>query len=158
MPALEATLDIYEWWKDRYEGKLVGGQKRSPDWREVRKNHIKEFPNCYCCGGTENLQVHHIIPFSIASELELESHNLLTLCSSKKYGVHCHLLIGHCGNYREWNPFAPLEGKLWNLRLQHRDDFSNALVNAIDALDKLDFESSALYKKIKQYEHYRLCW
>jgi len=55
------------------------------------------------CGGTKAVEVHHLIPFSIAPDLELDPHNLITLCERKKYGINCHLLVGHLGNYRRFN-------------------------------------------------------
>ena len=158
MRVLEATLDMYEWWRDKKEGKILPEHVRSPHWRDVRKNHLTYYSECACCGGTDNLEVHHIVPFSIAPTLELDPENLLTLCSSKKYGVHCHLLIGHCGWYRDWNPFSVLEAKLWNIRLTKRDQLDDALLRTLNHLESIDFESSALYQKIREYEHHRLCW
>jgi len=47
------------------------------------------------------LQVHHVVPFSIAAGLELDPTNLLTLCMGE---FDCHLKLGHGGSFRYYNP------------------------------------------------------
>ncbi len=91
---------------DRLLGK-TNGPRRSSQWPRVRSEYLEKHPRCAACGGTESLEVHHIIPFHIAPDLELEHSNLMTLCRRKKYGIHCHLFIGHKGNYRKVNTLAP---------------------------------------------------
>jgi len=61
--------------------------------------------------------VHHVVPFHLAPDLELEPGNLLTLCESKKYGINCHQLIGHLGNYRRWNPSVREDATVWRMKL-----------------------------------------
>lgn len=80
---------------------------RSPHWRVVRHQHLASQPACAACGGTTNLEVHHIQPFHLRPDLELQFDNLITLCESKKGGLNCHLALGHMGNYRTGvNPFV----------------------------------------------------
>ena len=76
--------------------------KRSPQWQKVRKEHLKLHWWCRYCGSTSNLEVHHIQPFHLNPELELEENNLITLCE----GVfrQCHLKQGHLGNWKSFNP------------------------------------------------------
>lgn len=57
---------------------------------------------CQMCGGTEKLQVHHIHPFHLHPELELEQQNLITLC--EKRGHDCHFVMGHFHDWRLFNP------------------------------------------------------
>lgn len=78
-------------------------QNRSPLWAKCRKKHLKTNKTCAVCGGQDILRVHHIIPFHIAPDLELEPSNLITLCERKKYGVSCHLWFGHLGNWKNYN-------------------------------------------------------
>ena len=87
---------------DKILGK-TDGRKRSPKWREVRGEFLKENPSCAACGGTKKLEVHHVVPFHIDPSRELDTTNLMTLCRRKKYGIHCHLNLGHKGNYRDFN-------------------------------------------------------
>lgn len=76
-------------------------KKRSPKWRKVRKQHIKNNPECFACGSKRKLEVHHIKDFSSNPELELDPNNLVTLCSA---GCECHLTFGHLGSFRSINP------------------------------------------------------
>jgi len=68
----------------------AGGQPRSSKWPSVRAAHLKAHPACEACGGRDSLEVHHIQPFHIRPELELDQTNLITLC-----GADCHLVFGH---------------------------------------------------------------
>ena len=87
--------------KEAVKGKPLA--VRSPKWETVRKSHLKAFPVCAACGCNEHLQVHHIVPFHVNKDLELEPTNLITLCEGK--GEHqCHLNIGHLGNFKNYNP------------------------------------------------------
>lgn len=89
--------------KDVADGKTTIGHKRSSKWPGVRHNHLKLNPTCALCGGTEKLEVHHIEPFHLHPELELDPGNLITLCEGNSK-VTCHLWLGHLGNYKKINP------------------------------------------------------
>lgn len=89
--------------KDLVQGKTTVSKRRSPKWPGVRQAHLEKNPKCIACGGTAHLQVHHVVPFHIAPERELDPTNLATLCESKKYGVNCHLFAGHKGTYKSVN-------------------------------------------------------
>jgi 5-methylcytosine-specific restriction protein A len=89
--------------KDRVQGKAPKGKKRSIHWPDVRALHLKENPTCESCGGDSKIEVHHVVPFHLDPDLELDPKNLITLCERKKYGINCHLAIGHHGNYKRVN-------------------------------------------------------
>lgn len=55
------------------------------------------------CGGEEKLEVHHIRPFHLHPDLELDPDNLITLCEAGHDGSNCHLLFGHLGNFKSFN-------------------------------------------------------
>lgn len=74
---------------------------RSSKWESVRKNHLINQPSCRACDGKENLQVHHIKPFHLFPELELNPSNLITLCEHPD--KECHLILGHKGNFKNYN-------------------------------------------------------
>lgn len=78
------------------------GAKRSPHWRTIRNAHLVLEPVCRACGGTKKLQVHHMRPFHLHPELELQQENLITLC--EKPGHDCHFVFGHFHNWSLWNP------------------------------------------------------
>lgn len=85
--------------RDRLAGKVPRGKKRSGGWPTVRKRHLAKHPACEVCGGKKKLEVHHIRPFHVHPELELDPKNLITLCETGKHGVSCHLWFGHLGNF-----------------------------------------------------------
>ena len=97
---------ILTWARDKYAGRpttAATGAGRSPHWSTVRDKHLKTEPRCAYCGGVKNLEVHHIAPFHLHPEEELDDANLITLCESP--GVNCHLERGHLGNWKRCNPY-----------------------------------------------------
>lgn len=78
--------------------------KRSGHWQKVRAEHLAKHPACEVCGHDgEKVNVHHIRPFHLHPDLELDPKNLITLCEDEGF-VNCHLFIGHLGNFKGWNP------------------------------------------------------
>ena len=82
--------------------------KRSPHWETVRKQHLKNNPGCAACGSTKNVQVHHIKPFHLFPELELEPTNFISLCEvdivdADKTNDNHHLHLGHGGDFHKNN-------------------------------------------------------
>jgi hypothetical protein len=106
--------------KDLNEGKHPAGHKRSSGWGKARKEHLKNNPECALCGGTKKLNVHHIKPFHVHPELELEPSNLITLCEDKGDGVYCHLFFGHLGNYKSINVTLVEDIAVWREKLKNR--------------------------------------
>ena len=100
-----------------YEGKA-----RDPRWRSLRNEFIAANPYCCACGSfdTDFLIVHHIKPYHLFPDLELERSNLITLCERKK--LNCHLWFGHLGNYKLWyNP----EVIVWCSKFQEMLEYRN---------------------------------
>ena len=89
-----------------------GCVRRSGKWAAVRRRHLTRQPACQWCGGTQDVEVHHIMPFHLHRELELEPRNLVTLCEHGD--LDCHLRHGHLGNWRSFNPFI-----LHDIRTHH---------------------------------------
>ncbi|GHO54524.1 HNH endonuclease [Ktedonobacter robiniae] len=78
------------------------GKARSPEWPRVAHEHLSHEPACVVCGHRgKGLQVHHIKPFHLYPELELDPNNLITLCEIK--GRTHHLLIGHLDDWESYN-------------------------------------------------------
>ena len=71
---------------------------RSPEWPNIRKQHLAKQPYCQACGSKNNLEVHHIEPFHVNPSRELDPNNLITLC-----GKNCHFIFGHLMDYSSWN-------------------------------------------------------
>jgi hypothetical protein len=91
--AVERFLPL--WLRPRH---ILDLRARAGAWRRVRAEHLAKHPVCEVCGRTTNLNVHHIYPVSIAPELELVEHNLITLCETS-----CHFMFGHFFNYHCYN-------------------------------------------------------
>lgn len=78
------------------------GKDRSPEWPRVAQEHLSHQPACVVCGHRgQGLQVHHIKPFHLYPQLELDPHNLITLCEIR--GRTHHLLIGHLDDWESYN-------------------------------------------------------
>lgn len=86
---------------------------RSPLWPEARRAHLAKQPSCQACGVTDHLQVHHIRPFHLHPELELDQSNLITLCERK--GHDCHFVFGHFHNWSLWNPTVTADVAAYHL-------------------------------------------
>jgi 5-methylcytosine-specific restriction protein A len=82
--------------------KKVGAHVRSSGWAKVEHEFLKVHGECAACGGSEALQVHHVKPFHLHPELELDPENLITLCMSGD--LDCHLHLGHGGYFKCYNP------------------------------------------------------
>ena len=115
---IRALRTLWEDANDRLTGKAPKGAKRSSQWGKVRDAFLKKNPSCACCGGTKTLRVHHIVPFHEQPSLELVETNLITLCEAKKYGINCHLLLGHLGNWRRWNATVVFSAGWWGLKIK----------------------------------------
>lgn len=71
------------------------------DWRTKKSHPFTDGIDrsvCRCCGGAQDLNVHHIKPFHIDAALELDPNNLVTLCREH------HFHIGHHDNWKNANP------------------------------------------------------
>ena len=100
---------------DLFRGKIeLGGRVRSPDWRRVRREHIKRYPVCALTGSKRKLEVHHIEDFSTRPDLELFPANLITL----KRDIH--LVFGHLGSFRSINPNVREDVSLWKNKFENR--------------------------------------
>lgn len=92
-------------------------ESRSPEWREVRAAYIALHPVCEACGTKDDLNVHHVIPFSTDAGKELDPQNLITLCAGRR---HCHLRIGHSFNFQCYNPHVREDAALMRKRMKER--------------------------------------
>ena len=91
-----------------------GAPRRSSKWPKVEKDHLVLHPSCALCESKKDLNVHHIKPYHLFPELELEHTNLVTLC--RKH----HLLFGHFENWKSYNENVPTDAGDWNKRIKAR--------------------------------------
>lgn len=105
---------------DAAQGKHPVGTSRSGQWPTVRKKHLTEHPRCEVCGGTTKLEVHHVRPFHLHPDLELDQGNLITLCEANHGGANCHLLFGHLGNFKSFNVDVHEDAAHWAEKIASR--------------------------------------
>lgn len=102
-----------------FQRKAPSGAARSPKWGQVRAAYLRDHPTCELCGGTAKLECHHIKPFHLHPELELDPQNLITLCESGAGGLNCHLAYGHLGNFQKYfNPSVRVDAARWLAKLR----------------------------------------
>ena len=106
---------------------------RSPQWHKVEKAHLAKEPACQWCGATVKVQVHHIAPFHLASALELDPKNLITLCEEGGY-LNCHLFHGHNGDWKSFNEQVREQCEA------HRQDPERQILEAIRKQDPKLYE------------------
>ncbi len=94
-------------------GNRLGGKRRHKDWRKVRGEFLKKQNVCQVCLKKAK-QVHHIIPFHINIELELERDNLMTFCR-----VH-HFWFGHLGSWHSWNENIVEDARIMREKILNR--------------------------------------
>lgn len=111
----------------RYRGPRRTKVQRPAAWKELARKHLIQHPTCACCGSESALQVHHIRPRWLYPELELAPHNLITLCESYRYGLNCHLVIGHLGNWSRTNPHVVDDAAEWRRRFAMQPTVNNLI-------------------------------
>lgn len=100
---MASIKQLIHWSDDVLAGKPA--KMRSSQWSKVRDAAIKESPECQVCGNStkKQLVVHHKKPFHLYPELELEPSNLAVVCEDGPGHLNCHLVVGHTGNFRQYN-------------------------------------------------------
>lgn len=92
------------------------GKKRSSGWAKVRAAFLKTHKLCAVCRKSKKLEAHHIVPFHIYPKGELDPGNLIALCEADPH-FNCHLLFGHLGNFKGWNPHVRHDAISWREKL-----------------------------------------
>lgn len=109
--------------KEWFQQEIVGpirevdknhGNKRSSKWNTVRAIYLKMEPECVVCGTKKGLHVHHIQPFHLRPDLELDLDNLITLC--RKH----HFTFGHLGWWSSWNVAVQEDALHWGFKYECR--------------------------------------
>jgi len=99
--------------------RIILGVPRDPKWDSVRNKWINENKRCVICGRTTKLNVHHIKPYHLYPELELDTTNFMTLCENT--GMNCHYVFGHLGDWAAYNPNVREEdAPLFNKKIEER--------------------------------------
>ncbi len=94
----------------------IYGAARSGKWPALRKKYLALHPTCAACGCKEQVEPHHIRPFHLHPDRELDAENLNSLC--EKHG--CHLAFGHNYDWHAFNPHVPLDCRIQAMRTKQR--------------------------------------
>jgi len=87
---------------------------RSQEWPKIRRAYLRNFDACAVCNTTKRLSAHHLLPFQLYPESELDMKNLITLCPAH------HLFIGHLGRWASFNINAVEDAAIWKERFRSR--------------------------------------
>lgn len=107
-------MSLWTWLKSWFVEPCYGGVPRSSRWPAVRAAFLRRHPRCEVCGTRDGLEVHHVRPYHLFPELELEESNLMTLCRGH------HLLFGHLMNWRAWNPVVRTDCEWMRRKIEGR--------------------------------------
>lgn len=98
-------MNIIQHLADAGRGKHPLRQKRSPHWGKFKKAYFKKYGKaCEVCGRKSFVQLHHVIPFHVRPDLELMEWNVVGLCEPPHKVRKCHLIYGHLGDWRWFDP------------------------------------------------------
>lgn len=90
--------------------------KRSSKWPATRAAMLKIQPTCEACGGKQDLEVHHCVPFHHDASQELLASNLIVLCEAPSR--NCHYCFGHAYSWRGWVPTVREDAATFLIKVQ----------------------------------------
>lgn len=93
---------------------LLSTYKRSDQWPKLRRHYLRNFDTCAVCGARKKLIAHHVAPYHIHPELELDMGNLITLCNAH------HILFGHLNDFSSHNENVRQDSAWWRDRIRKR--------------------------------------
>lgn len=111
---------------------------RSSKWPAVRRAHLETQPECQACGSKTGLEVHHIKPYHLFPELELDPTNLITLCECPSH--NCHLIFGHVLRWDLANPFVCHDARKYRQRFNQVR--TESMISKTAATEKGEDQSS----------------
>lgn len=116
-------MNLFNWFEPTF-----GGVPRSGKWPTVRKTYLTAYPMCLVCRTRGSLlktnEVHHIKPYHLHPELELDPTNFITFCRPH------HLLVGHLMDWSSVNENVVEDAVSWAMKIAHRPNI--AVDNEVD--------------------------
>ena len=94
----------------------IDAAARSGKWPAFRRKYLAMHPTCAACGCTDQVEPHHIHPFHLHPDKELDAENLISLC--EKHG--CHLAFGHNYDWHAFNPHVAEDCRIQAMRTKQR--------------------------------------
>ena len=99
---------------------------RSGRWRALRNEMVREHPRCFVCGAPTTV-IHHLRPFGVDHDGELNRMNLIWYCD------RCHLFVGHLCCFRAWNTNCRNDSVEMKWKIVNRSDIAPT-TNRIEAV------------------------
>jgi len=106
--------NLYQNFLDAYQGKAKVGQKRSSKWPTVRDKFLKRNPKCAVCNTKKEIEAHHVYPFHLFPQFELDQSNLISLCRDH------HFWVGHLGSWKSYNAICREDAETWRNKIKNR--------------------------------------
>ena len=108
---------MIEWLLNLFQDRTFGAQ-RDAQWKNVRTEHLKKFPECAVCGKVGKIianNVHHCIPVHIDKSRELDiENNLITLCREDHY------TFGHLKSWFSYEKDIKKISQEWREKIRNR--------------------------------------
>lgn len=118
--SIESDVKQFSYTRSVVPRKPSLGFRRSPEWKRLREEFIKENGGrCAVCDLKTNLEVHHIIPVRVDRSKELDKNNLIILCENKS--IYCHFVFGHLMNWMSYNPTVISDAENFNIKIKRRE-------------------------------------
>ena len=99
---------------------------RSPKWKAIRAEHLKNHPSCEACGAKKGVVPHHVVPVHVDPSRELDASNLVSLCESATF--NCHLFFGHLKRWDRHNINVVEDARSWRARIDEADAKDSGLL------------------------------
>jgi hypothetical protein len=92
---------------------------------------VAAHPTCAACG-TRGVEVHHVEPFHVRPDLELDPANLISLCRAD------HFCFGHFHRWASWNPDVRADVARYRHELDRRPGVTREELATMTDSEKLD--------------------
>jgi hypothetical protein len=127
---------------------------RSPEWAAFAKAHLLSQPECIACGPLWKpptpVQVHHIFPVHFIRalgrpDLELDSRNVVTLCSDLRAlpGQDHHLILGHLDDFEAANPATRADAERYRgqtaAQIRASASWRSSVLRRLPTLEEMSF-------------------
>ena len=104
-------------------------RKRSSAWPEWSDRYMARHPFCAVTGRLiwrngkfiVEAALHHIVPFHLDPERELDETNVLPMTEAPPFNAH--LIVGHLGDWRSFNPEVVEDARKWREKILCRPYF-----------------------------------
>ena len=74
---------------------------RDKRWAKESRQFLADNPHCVVCGTTDYCVVHHVKPFHLFPELEMDWRYWRTVCETPSHNDH--FAVGHLFNWSRYN-------------------------------------------------------